>query len=186
MPTSPTSLGITFPCTGLVSLVDFSSQATTTEAALVATNALTPALLNRDFVRAQGINPNIAVNVSTTVSWATPSATNNPNGMFNAGSPTLFTLQSSGSFLVSVHVGHLTFATTHTSQRGAVLLGGVEQIWAKMPQDGTGADGGGFWVCGHLISATAGQQITCTYLWTGTGGPIQPLFDIQICKISDL
>jgi hypothetical protein len=97
----------------------------------------------------------------------------------------VFTLQSSGSYLVSLHVSNLSFPTTFTSQRGAVLLAGVEQIWGKLPEAGT-AQGGQFWVSGHLVSAVAGQQVSCTYLWTGTGGPIQPLFDIQICKVSDL
>lgn len=186
MPTSPTSLGITFPCSNAISVSDFSSQALTTEAAIVAVNALTPALVDRDYVEAQATTPNIAVNVNSTVTWNNPGATSNPNGMFNAGAPTLFTLQSSGSFLVTMRVSHLTFATTHTSQRGAVLLGGVEQIWAKWPLDGTGGDGSGFWMSGHIVSALVGQQITCTYLWTGTGGPITPLFTIEICKISDL
>jgi hypothetical protein len=183
---SPTSLGITYPCeTSLVDPADFLSHATSVETALSSVNALTPALLNRDFVRATAINPNVAVNVSTTVSWSTPSATNNPNGMFNAGTPTVFTLQSSGSFLVALHATYLNTPTTFTSQRGAVLLAGAEQIWSKLPEAGT-AQGGQFWVSGHLVSAVAGQQVSCTYLWTGTGGPIQPFFDIQICKVSDL
>lgn len=184
MPT--TSLGIYYPClTPAISVSDFYNNAATTEAALAAVNALTPPLLNRDYVAATAQLPNAATGVTVTASWNTPSATNNPNGMFNAGSPTLFTLQSSGSYLVNLRVGNFTFPTTATASRGAVLLNGVEQIWAKWPTPGTSSMSF-FLISGHLISATAGQQVTCTWLWTGTGGPITPLFDIQICKISDL
>jgi hypothetical protein len=181
-----TSLGIAYPCLDpLVNPADFATFATTTETAIAATQALTPALLRRDFVKASGINPNTATGVTSTVSWTNPIAVNNPSGMFNAGTPTVFTVQSAGSFLVSLHVHNFTFPTTATSLRGAVLLAGVEQVWAKWPQSGT-ANVGSFHVDGHIISAAVGQQITCTFLWTGTGGPITPDFDIQICKISDL
>lgn len=184
MPT--TSLGIVYPCLDpLVNPADFAIFATTTEAAVAATDALTPALLRRDFVKAQAVNPNTATGVTSTVSWTDPGATNNPNAMFNAGAPTVFTVQSAGSYLASLHVHNLAFPTTITLLRGAVLLAGVEQIWAKWPQPGT-ASVGSFHVDGHIISAAVGQQITCTFLWVGTGGPITPLFDIQICKISDL
>lgn len=185
MPTSPTSLGITFPCSNAITVGDFSSQALTVEAALSAANALIPPLMDRDFVKANAVNPNVAVNVNTTVSWTTPTAANNPNGLFNPASPTLFTLQSSGSYLATLHVSNLGFPTTFTSIRGAILLNGVEQVWESQAQAGT-ATGGSFWASGPLVSATAGQQVTCTWLWTGTGGPIQPLFDFQLCKISDL
>lgn len=177
--------GITYPCLSpIVNPSDFYDFAMTTEAALSAVNALTPALLRRDYVAAEGVNPNTAVGVTSTVSWNTPTAANNPNGMFSAGSPTVFTLQSSGSFMVGLHITNLTSPTTETSVRGAVLLAGAEQIWGKT--GGPTSFSTQFAISGLIMSATAGQQITVTFLWTGTGGPITPLFDIQICKISDL
>lgn len=184
MPTTD-EFGIFYPClTPVITTADFYDYATSTEAALASVNALTPALLRRDYVAAGGILPNQAVGVTGTVSWTTPSAANNPNGMFNAGSPTLFTLQSSGSYLVCLHVANLSFPTTLTSIRGGVLLNGVEQIWGKMGGPTNGAIQ--FFVSGLVISGLAGQTITVTFLWTGTGGPMTPLFDLQICKISDL
>lgn len=185
MPTT-VPYGISFPCLGpAIQVSDFYNYAATTEAALSTVNALTPQLLQREFVKAGAILPNQAVNTVGTASWITPTTANNPNGMFNPGSPTVFTLQSSGSFLVDLHVANLDFPTTLTSARGAVLLNGVEQIWGKM---GGPSSAGSiqFFVSGLIVSATAGQQISATWLWTGTGGPARPLYDIQICKISDL
>lgn len=179
MPT--TSLGIFYPCLDeAVDPGDFRNNATTTEAALATVFAQSTPLLDRDYVEAQGINPNTTVNTTTTISWNTPPAQFNPNGMFSSGSPTVFTLQSSGSFLVSLDTDFGTSPTTRTSMRAAVLLSGVEQLWSKRPLlNGTITSG-------HIVSASAGQQISVTWLWTGTGGPITPLFNIQICKISDI
>lgn len=176
---------ITYPClTPVVTPSDFYQHAASTEAALAQVNALVPPLLRREFVAAQAVNPNIAASVSTTVSWNTPPAANNPSGMFSSGSPTVFTLQSSGSFLVCLRAQNLTFPTTMTSWRAAVLLNGGEVAWGKM--GGPSNNPPQFHVSGTIVGASAGQQISCTALWTGTGGPITPLYDIQICKISDL
>ncbi len=185
MPTT-VPYGIVFPCENpeLVDAADFQAYAQSVENAILSVEALEPPLLLREFVKAGGILPNTATGVSATISWTTPTATNNPNGMFNAGSPTLFTLQSSGSFLVWLHITNLTFPTTETSIRGAVLLGGVEQIWGKL--GGPTSSNPQFNISGMLVSAAAGQQVTVNWVWTGTGGPITPLFDIVICKISDL
>lgn len=181
-----TYLGITYPClTPLVNPADFTTYALSVESALSATFAQVPPLLNRDFVATFAATPNVAAGVNTTVSWSTPSATDDPNGMFNPGTPTLFTLQSSGSFLVTLDVSNGAAITTGTSLRAAVLLNGAEQIWAKWPGDG-GNGLPAFGLSGHLISATAGQQVTCTMLWTGTGGPTTPNFVIRISKISNL
>lgn len=184
MPT--TSLGIDYPCeTDTISSSDFSVYALSVEAALIPTFAQTVPLLRRDFVSTFAQAPAAAVNVTVTASWSTPSAANNPTGMFNPATPTLFTLQSSGSFLVTLKVGSLQSITTGTSLRGAVLLGGVEQIWAKWPSDGT-AQLPLFTISGLLVAATAGQTVTATMLWTGTGGPDTVNYGIRICKISDL
>ena len=177
--------GIEYPCLGpVIDPQDFQDHATTTEAALSLLNGQTPALLRPDFVKAQGVNPNTAVNVTSTVSWTTPPAANNPNGMFNAGSPTLFTVITAGSYWAYLHVSNFTFPTTETSIRGAVLVNGTERVWQKI--GGPTSTANSFLVSGLLKSLTVGQQITSTFLWTGTGGPITPLFDIAICKISDL
>lgn len=174
---------IDYPCLGpVISLSDFSAYATDVEAALVTVNAQTIPLFNRDYVAAQALNPASASGVTNTISWNTPPASSNPNGMFNAGSPTLFTLQSSGSFLVSLHITGSGFAT-ETSLRGAVLVNGVEQLWGKI--GGPVSNVNSFWVSGTLVSVTVGSAVTCTVLFTGTGN-ITPLFDIRICKISDL
>lgn len=179
MPT--TSQGIFYPCADeVVDSADFANNALTTEAAISAAFAQSTPLLDREYVSTQATGPNTTVNVNTTISWNTPSAQFNPNGMFNPGSPTVFTLQSSGSFLVTLHATNFSTPTTDTSMRAAILQAGIERAWAKWPEIGA------FQVAGHLVGATAGQQISVTWLWTGTGGPIQPLFDIQICKISDL
>lgn len=184
MPTTD-PYGIYYPCLlPLVSPSDFAQFATTTETALAQVNALTPALLQRDYVAASAILPNQAVGVTGTASWITPSATNNPSGMFNPASPTVFTLQSSGSFLVTLHISNLSSPTTLTSIRGAVQLGGVDQIWGKLGGPTNGSIQ--FSASGLVVSAAVGQQISATFLWTGTGGPMTPLYDIQICKISDL
>lgn len=185
MPTTA-PYGIFYPCLlPTISTSDFYQQATTTETALSTVNSVIPALLQREYVAASGINPNQAVNVTGTVSWTTPPATNNPNGMFSSGTPTVFTVQTSGSFLVDLHVANFTFPTTLTSLRASILLAGVEQVWGKM--GGPSSTGSiQFFTSGLIVSAVAGQQITVNFLWTGTGGPMQPLFDIQICKISDL
>jgi hypothetical protein len=184
MPT--TSLGIEYPCeTDVVSPSDFSAYALSVEAALVPTFAQTVPLLRRDYVSTFAQLPTVAVNVTTTISWNTPPAINNPNGMFNPASPTLFTLSSSGSYLVTLNVSTLGSVTTGTSLRGAILLNGVEQIWAKWPGDGTNTLPL-FVISGHLVAATAGQTVTATELWTGTGGPDTPSYQIRICKISDL
>lgn len=184
MPT--TSLGIDFPCeTDTIAVTDFSSYALSVEAALVPTFAQTIPLLRRDFVTTFAQAPSAAVNVTVTASWNTPPAANNPNGMFNPASPTLFTLQSAGSYLVTLKVGSLQTITTGTSLRGAVLLNGVEQFWAKWPSDGTPVLPL-FNISGHLVAATAGQTVTATMLWTGTGGPDTVNYAIRICKVSDL
>lgn len=184
MPT--TSLGIEFPCeTDVVDPSDFAAYALSVESALSATFAQAVPLLRRDYVSTFAQAPAAAVNVTVTASWTTPPAINNPNGMFNPASPTLFTLQSSGSYLVTLKVASLQSITTGTSLRGAVLLNGVEQIWAKWPSDGT-AQLPLFTISGHLVSATAGQTVTATMLWTGTGGPDTVNYLIRICKISDL
>ena len=183
MPT--TSLGIEFPCeTDGVDPTDFAAYALSVESALSATFAQTVPLLQRDYVQAF-CSTSAAVGATTTMSWTAPPAVNNPNGMFNAGSPTLFTLSSSGSYLVTLRVSLGGGPTTGTSYRAAVLLAGAEQIWAKWPGDGTNTLPL-FQISGHLIGATAGQQVTVTVLWTGTGGPITAQCLISICKISDL
>lgn len=184
MPT--TSLGIDYPCeTDLVSPADFAAYALSVEAALTPTFAQTVPLLRQDFVTTFAQAPAAAVNVTVTASWSTPPAANNPSGMFNPASPTLFTLQSSGSYLVTLKVASLQSITTGTSLRGAVLLSGVEQVWAKWPSDGTAALPL-FTISGLLVSATAGQTVTATMLWTGTGGPDTVNYGIRICKISNL
>ena len=174
---------IDYPCLGpAISLSDFSAYATDVEAALATVNAQTVPLFNRDYVATFGVNPASASGVTSTITWNAPLTKNNPNGMWNAGAPTLFTLQSSGSFLVSLHVTGSGFAT-ETSVRGAVLVNGVEQLWGKI--GGPTSTTNQFWVAGTLVSVTAGSTITATILFTGTGN-ITPNFDIQICKISDL
>jgi hypothetical protein len=184
MPT--TSLGISYPClTPVVNPDDFAAYALSVDTALSGTFAQTVPLLHRDFVSTFSQAPTVAVNVSTTLQWVTPAAINNPNGMFNAGAPTLFTLQSAGSYLVTVKVSTLGSITTGTSLRGAVLLSGVEQIWAKWPSDGSTSQAQ-FNISGHLVGATAGQTVTVNLLWTGTGGPDTPSCNIRICKVSDL
>lgn len=184
MPT--TDLGITYPCLGpVINPSDFASMATTTEAALSTAFAQSTPLLNRDYVQAFATTPALTVGVTTTMSWSTPPALNNPSGMFSAGTPTVFTIQTAGSYLVTMSISTTGSPTTCTSMRAAVLLAGSEQIWAKWPSDGT-ASTPNFAITGHLISATVGQQVTATMLWTGTGGPINPLPTIRICKISDL
>lgn len=183
MPT--TSLGIEFPCeTDVIDPSDFAEYALSVESALSTTFAQAAPLLRRDYVAAFA-STSAAVGATTTLSWTTPSAINNPNGMFSAGSPTLFTLSASGSYLVTLRVSLSGGPTTGTSYRAAVLLAGAEQIWAKLPGDGTNTLPL-FQISGHLISATAGQQVTATVLWTGTGGPITAQCLISICKISDL
>jgi hypothetical protein len=73
--------------------------------------------------------------------------------------------------------------TTETSLRGAVLLAGVEQVWGKI--GGPTSTSNQFLISGLIFGATAGQTITVNALFTGTG-TASPIYDIAICKISDL
>lgn len=181
MPTTAT-FGIVTPCGPAIDVDDFATYALGVDDALAEVNAPIPALLTRDFVLAQGTAPVLASGVTSTVIFNDPGLANNPNGMWNSASPTLFTLSSSGSYLAKVNC--LTFGyTTQTSVRGAILLAGAERVWEKIggPIDSFNE----FTVSGHILSATAGQQVTVTVLFTGTGTPT-PSFSFAMCKISDV
>jgi hypothetical protein len=166
-----------------ISLATMATFAQQTDSGLATVSTLATTVLNRPFVSAQANGPSGVANaVVATLTWNTPSARLNPFGMFNPASPTLFTLPENGSYLVSL-IATLDIATTVTSSRAALLLAGVEFAWARWP--GTTNVSSSFEISGLILGGTAGQQVTATRVFTGTGNTNYSGDQIYIVKISD-
>lgn len=166
-----TPLGIVYPCGDDTIDPDvFAQYASTTQDALTATDVIAlkvtrpPAAQVSRFSAVQSI----AAGVSTAVSWTTEYY--DTDGLFTLASPTILTVQSAGTYMVSNKLTEVSNPTTGTSLRQAILLNGVERGFNK--SDGlTGAYGYAApqWVSAFLINLVAGDQVSVNILFTGTG-----------------
>lgn len=162
----------------IASMTQFAQQVDTGFATV---NSVIPALLQRDYVEAFANAPTFSAGVTNTFTW-TANSGRNPNGMWVAGSPTVFTLQSNGTFAITVYLLSPNVGT-FTSFRMAYLLAGAEFAWQKWPT--SGSQNATYSFQGVTPSATAGQQITVTGLATGSGSGNPIVTNLHIMKISD-
>jgi hypothetical protein len=177
-------ISMTIPCeTDAISLTTFATFANQTDTGLQTVNTLANRVLHRPFVAAQASGPaGINNAVVATLTWFTPPAAFNAFGMFNPATPTLFTLPENGSYMCTLWVAPNN-ATTVTSSRAAILLGGTEISWERWP--GTTNVSSQFEISGLILNATAGQQVSAQKVFTGTGATNYASDQIYIVKISD-
>lgn len=166
-----TSLGIVYPCGG--ETIDpgvFEEYADTTQDALAATDAIAlqvtrpPAAQVARFFFSQSI----AAGVSTAISWNTERY--DTGGLFTLASPTVLTVQSAGTYMVSNWLTEVSNPTTGTSLRQAILVNGSERAFNKSDAlTGSFGYSGEQWVSALLINLVVGDQISVNVLFTGTG-----------------
>jgi hypothetical protein len=182
-----TSLGITYPCGGdTLDSAAFQTYADTTQDALDATQSLIDSAFSPPTVLVATSPPGQVIAAGVTATMAYQDVTYNAFAMYNAGSPTLITIQSAGTYLVNLWSSRTVQPTTHTSSRAAILLGGVEQAYHKS-DDGTASFSAApqFMVSAVLPGLSVGNQITTTFLFTGTGN-ITVRHSVSVTKISDV
>lgn len=182
-----TSTGITYPCSGeTIDPTVFASNAETTQDAIDATQALIDLAFHPPTVLVGTASPFQVVAAGATAVMAYQNVTYNVGGMYNAGSPTLITVQSPGTYLAHVWSSRIVPPTTATSARVAILVNGAEQAYAKS-DDGTGSfsSSANFMVSTILPSLAIGDQITTTFLFTGTGNA-NIRHNVSVTKISNV
>lgn len=181
-----TPLGIVYPCSGdTINPAVFQTYAETTQDALDATQALIDSATQPPTVLVQ-TSPAQSIAAGVTATMGYQALTYDTAGMWNAGTPTLITIQSNGTYLVNLWSSRAGVPTTETSARAAILLNGTEQAFHKS-DDGTASfsASSNFMVSAVLPSLVVGDQITSTFLFTGTGNILMRHL-ISVTKISDV
>jgi len=167
MPTTP-NFSIDYPCEGTsVSLADFQMLAMDTEAALVTVDAAATFATHRPYAAGNWSLANPAVGVETTSIFSASSLST--TGMtVNAAAGTV-TIIRPGIHHVSVTCFNPQSSLTLTSQRASVFKNAVYQLGKRFrgsnPTD-IFVNGGSY---SAALSFAAGDVITISYLWTGTG-----------------
>lgn len=182
-----TSLGITYPCSGeTIDPAVFQTYAETTQDAIDATQALVTLAFEPPTVLVGTASPFQVVAAGATTTIAYQNVTYDTAGMYNAGTPTLITVQSNGTYLANLWYSRISPATTETSTRAAILVNGAEVAYAKS-DDGTGTFSAAtnFMVSAVIPSLIIGDQITTTFLFTGTGN-MTVRHNVSVTKISNV
>lgn len=182
-----TSLGIIYPCGG--DTIDpgvFQDYAESTQDALDATQALIDEAFGPPTVLVATDTPGQVIAAGVTATVAYQNLTYDTAAMWNAGTPTLITVQSPGTYLVNLWSTRTVQPTTQTSARAAILVGGVERV-AHKSDDGTASFSASpaFMVSSIFTGLLVGDQITSTFLFTGTGN-ITIRHSISVTKISNV
>lgn len=166
-----TSLGIVYPCSGeQISLAALQNYATTTQAALAATDVIVNAALNPPYalVRRAVTAQLVPAGATTTVSFDVEVV--DTAGEFTLASPTQLVVPSNGSYLASVQVQMVGQPTTLTSYRGAILINGAEVAYRKSDQKASAFGPTAlFFIASFVPALVAGDIYTTTQLFTGTG-----------------
>lgn len=169
MPEATDNFAIQYPCEGTaITCADFTNFASSSDAALStvwtnATAALEPPAAR---VVNDNVPQNLTAGVTATVSYELE--VYDTANFWNSATPTIFTLPVNGTYLISFKMIRGSLPTTLTSFRQAILLGGVEVAWAK-DQYALGGPAVNQTIVHMIPSATAGQQVTTTLLFTGSG-----------------
>lgn len=169
MPTTPI-YSIQYPCESpSITLADFAAFATTTEAAIAATDAEAVAVTHNPNARGIGI-ATPAFGVDTVLTY-TAFAANFSSSQFtvNLAAGTLQPLVS-GLYSVSIRTGGNFSTLTMTSQRTAMNINGSLVVATRdrgTNPASTGTTGSSFTADVYLSAATS--IVTFSYLWTGTG-----------------
>lgn len=167
-----TSTGITYPCGGdTMTCAALQTYADTLQAAITNTQALVTSALNppRVYVlRPVGSPQIVAVGVTTPFTYT--SVYYDTATMFNIGAPTILTITSAGTYLVNMTGTVISFPTTLTSLRLAILVNGVEVAFGKSDAGtSTASANTPFNVSAMPISMVPGDQISTSILFTGSG-----------------
>lgn len=167
MPDTP-NYAITYPCMGVpVTPADFNTFATDVEAALVAVDTKTRAVLNVPYAMANtASSPAFGVETIMTFSGTSGSG-------ITIGAST-FTALTAGLYAFGVNITEPNSTLTITSQRVAIYINGVFMSACKWrgtnPSDAF-VQGGAY--TSDLPVAVA-DVVTFRYLWTGTGALLSP------------
>lgn len=180
-----TDLGISYPCSGgQIAASDFNDNASSAQAALLSTDALVTQALRPEGAQLRCSAQVVAAGATTTISYT--SEVYDRGGLWSPAAPTQVVLVSGGTYLVSYGFFRSVFPTTLTSMRTAILLGGVEVAYKK---NDAGALAGGasnsYWVTAMLPGLAAGNIITTTQLFTGSGNMTTQSF-LTIIKIANV
>ncbi len=168
MPEATEKFAIPFPCVqDDITLVSLQNFAQGIESAIstvndLATLALQPPMVWLGRVATQ----NIAAGATSTVSFDTEVF--DRGAMFTIGSPTLITLPNTGSYSASLRLIRDAGTGNVFSFRGAILLAGAEIAYNKDESVTSNSNAGTLTVVA-FIQATAGQTVTATTIFTGTG-----------------
>lgn len=168
MPTTP-NYAIDFPCEGSsVSLADFQMLAQDTENALVTVDATATGATHRPFAAGHWFSLNPAVGVETAALF-TAITVSSSNVTVNSATGTM-TIVTPGIYRMGVATsGGAQSSLTMTSQRASIFKNGVFVLTKRYR--GTNPTGlsciGGSYTT--LLNLVAGDVITVSYFWTGTG-----------------
>lgn len=172
MPAS-TPLGITYPCSGeTINPAALRTYAQTTQAAISAVQATAedalypPAAQGRRIFTQQNIN----AGVSTQMTWETE--VYDSDAMTTAGSGT-FTIQTFGTYVISVQIRNANQPLNFTSVRIAILVNGVEVAAHKTDAGATaGFASDRLYTANLAPSLPPGTIVTANALYTGPASPM--------------
>ena len=183
MPGTTTTFGIPFPCEGdLPTIPALTSYAMGVEAALStvwtdANDALQPPAVAVQNTASQSI----VAGATTTLTYN--SEFYDRGNMWNAGSPTIVTIPTAGSyFIASTGAGNL--AGNVTSVRWAILRNGVELAYWENQNTGALIPVSSLDVSVLAVACVPGDQITTTILYTGAATPLNFFGRLNVTRLS--
>jgi hypothetical protein len=167
MPTTP-NFSIDYPCEGSsITLSDFSMLALDTETALAAANTTATFATHRPYVMGSWASANPTVAVETTAVFSANTSSSGITVNAAAGTATIVT---PGIYMMGVTTSSgAQSSLTMTSQRASIFKNAA--FFATKRYRGSNptsisCNGGSFTLA---LSLAAGDVITVSYLWTGTG-----------------
>lgn len=180
---STSNFAIQYPCGyETVTCDDFANFATSSDAALSTVWNNATAAIRPPVVKAVNDHSPQTINAGVTATATFDTEVYDTAGFYSLATPTIFTIPVDGSYLITYKTVRGGLPTTLTSFRQAILLAGAEVAYCK--DQYVNAETASTQSIVHMIpSVTAGQQITGTMLFTGTGSMLVYAM-ISICLIS--
>jgi hypothetical protein len=145
-------------------LADFSSFATSVEAAIATVDALATESTSPPNASVALNMAGVAVTVATDITYTSE---NWDSGTIATPPATALTVPANGMYMVAINAGVSGFATI-TSMRASISVNAVNQYTFKyLPAQATPTQA----IPHGLLHLAAGDLVRCNFLWTGTGGP---------------
>jgi len=173
MPGSTPVFGIPYPFAGEnITCTDFQAFVAAVDTALAANISDSDDALDRPILLLNHLaaGATYAVNVESNIDWQLIGGGIDNSGMFTTATPTQFTVQVAGVYLVVLDAAPIIGFTTVTSTRAAIYQDAALR-YAERKNEFTGATVSASTQTSGLLACNAGSVIQGRALINGTGGP---------------